>query len=72
MTQTRLKDLTFYSCSSISAWAGKENGIKYMDEIKAMPYVEKDGRFYYFGFQVNADGVEGFHLLMTAFQDIGD
>ena len=60
--------LQFFSCSSISAWAGKQNGLHFLDGDKLLPYVEKEGLFYYFGSQ--DDGA--YNLIMTSSKDIGE
>lgn len=63
---SKIKALTFFSCSSLITWAGTENNIRYLGGSQEMPYVEKDGEFCYFG--IREDG--GYHLLMVSSKDI--
>ena len=60
--------LQFYSCSSISAWAGRENGIKYLMGDECMPYVENNGLYYYFGC---GEG-RAYNLLCMSSCDLGE
>ena len=56
-----MKNVVFTSCSSISAWAGRNNGIKYLGGDKDMPFIEKDGSWYYF-----SKSADGYRLIMSA------
>ena len=62
-----MKNLTLPSCTSISAWAGKTNDIKYLGGNEEIPFIEKDGVWYYF--QKIADG---YRLIMSATSNLNE
>lgn len=68
MTQSQTP-LTFYSCTSIVAWAGTQLAFVFDadPDNPSMPYVEKDGLWYYFGLQAGA-----YRLLMTSTRNLED
>lgn len=65
MTQSQLRPLEFHAVTSISEWAGRTNGIKYLEGDPHMPYVEKGGIYYYFG-----QDKTGYHLLCACSRDL--
>ena len=68
MTQSQLPTEPFYSVSSISAWAGRNNGILWFgDKQDNMPYLENQGMYYYFG--IDAD--KKYNLICTSTHDLG-
>jgi hypothetical protein len=64
--QIKAKEV-FYSVTSISNWAGTENGVLFLDGDDKMPYVERDGMFYYYGL----DNTHVYHLIATSSRDLG-
>lgn len=64
-SQTRLKPVKFFAATGISEWAGRTNGIMYLEGDPKMPYVEAGGMYYYFG-----QRRDGYHLLCSCSRDL--
>lgn len=67
--QEYLASLRFYSVSSIVKWASTFR-IDFLDGDKDLPYVEKQGLYYYFGDYGAAPSHE-YRLVCTADKDLG-
>lgn len=76
MTQSQLTHqeylaiLRFYSVTSICNWAGTINGIQFLEGNKDLPYVERQGLYYYFG-DYGVKPSHEYRLVCTATKDIG-
>ena len=57
---------TFFSVTSISAWAQTKNGILWFDDN--MPYVQKGELYYYFGMNESKE----YRLICTSENDLGE
>ena len=68
--QEYLSSLRFYSVTSICNWAGARNGIQFLQGDVELPYVEKDGLFYYFG-NYGPQTSHEYRLVCTANKDLG-
>lgn len=53
-----------YSLTSLMTWAGVRE-VNYFKGDMKLPYVHKDGLFWYFG-----QREDGYHLLMSSVQDL--
>lgn len=68
--QEYLASLKFHSLSSICTWAGKPqewDSIGILDNDNELPYIEKDGVWYYFGLYPERE----YRLVCTAMNDLG-
>lgn len=68
--QQYLASLKFHSLSSICTWAGKPqewDSINFLGVKDELPYIEKDGVWYYFGLYPERE----YRLVCTANKDLG-
>jgi len=64
MTQSQI----FLSVTSICAWAGSNNGLQFLGGDNDLPYIGKDGLYYYFGLYMPE---REYRLIMVSSSDIG-
>lgn len=69
--QDYLSNLVFYSITSICTWAGTKNGILFLEGDETMPYILRDGIYYYFG-QYGEKPEHEYRLVGMTNRDLGE